>query len=147
MGILDNTYLYGELNTYVEYLKPEFFSDDTLYITTKDDIKVDLSVNTSKLLTLKQLTNDTNAGIDTPIKRYQLFAYNSKNQLFDIPIGEPFSTGYGSGGQTNISSIVINGQQIKTYIDEDGVMVLEALPAEVLSPESMLDGNGGEEPY
>ena len=51
---IDTGYLYGQLNNYVEYLRYDFSSTDgTLIINAKDDYKLDLSVNTTKLITLK----------------------------------------------------------------------------------------------
>lgn len=82
-------FLYGELNKQVEYLRYKFKSTDgSTFISQNDrDHTVDFSINTSNLVTLKQVRKDTSIE-DDPIKYYSLFAYNANTKQYDIKLGD-----------------------------------------------------------
>lgn len=85
----NNPFLYGELNKQVEYLRYKFQSTDGTLVLTQDnkDNVVDMSVNTSQLVTLKQVKKDGTA-LDAPTKYYRLYGYNSATRSYDIRLGD-----------------------------------------------------------
>lgn len=81
-------FLYGELNKQVEYLKYKFQSTDTAdVIHNKEDNTVSVSVNTTQLVTLKQVVKNS-VSINDPIKYYALYAYNPSTKAYDTKLGD-----------------------------------------------------------
>lgn len=82
-------FLYGELNKQVEYLKYKFKSTDnnTIIEQNDDNHTVSIGVNTTNLVTLKQVRKDMSTD-DDPVKYYSLYAYNADTRAYDIKIGE-----------------------------------------------------------
>ena len=81
-------YLYGNLNKLIEAQKYKFTSsDNTVVASITDKNQVNLSVNTKKLITLKQVKKDLDPK-DDPIKYYALYAYNPISNQFDIKLGD-----------------------------------------------------------
>ena len=128
----DTGYLYGQLNNYVEYLTPEFSSTDgtiTVSLLDNNSNKLDLSVNTTNLITLKQVKKDIDPS-DDPIKYYSLYAYNNSTKQFDIKIGQEIvvDTSLSDNVDSFIQSVSIKVGEKETYvdrIDEDGNIVLD----------------------
>lgn len=141
---VDTGYLYGQLNNYVEYLRYDFSSTDgTLTISAKDDYKIDLSVNTANLITLKQVKKDSDLS-DDPIKYYSLYAYNNVTKDYDIKIGQEIVIDTSAGSTDNIKTAYIKvGEQQKyeTRLDENGQPVLDADGNEIKDPVYDNDGN------
>ena len=141
---IDTGYLYGQLNNYVEYLRYDFSStDETLIINAKDDYKLDLSVNTTKLITLKQVKKDSDLS-DDPIKYYSLYAYNNVTKDYDIKIGQEIVIDTSAGSTDNIKTAYIKvGEQQKyeTRLDENGQPVLDSEGNEIKDPVYDNDGN------
>ena len=144
MATLDNIYLYGELNNYVEYLRYKLKNTDTASLYEDDEHNLSVDVNVQDLVRLLQVKNDSHPEDDV-IKHYRLFMKNPSTGQFTIPIpGDEIVVGAGASIETNIKSIVINGIPVKGYIDEEtGQMNLEAIPADSISTIGLdLDGNG-----
>lgn len=80
-------YLYGKLNKLVELQKYKFISSDNTILTNEDNNTVDLSVNLSQLIMLKQVKKDASP-LDDPIKYYALYGYNHLTDAFDIKLGD-----------------------------------------------------------
>lgn len=143
---LDTRYLYGQLNNYVEYLRYDFSSTDgTLFVSTKDDYKIDLSVNTTNLITLKQVKKDNDPS-DDPIKYYSLYAYNNITKDYDIKIGQEIvvDTSLADDIVNNVEKAFIKvGEQQKyeNRLDENGLPVLDSEGNEIKDPVYDSDGN------
>ena len=81
-------YIYGKLNKLVEAQKYNFASSDsTVIISNLEANNIDLTVNTTQIITLKQVVKDIDPK-DDPIKYYSLYAYNPNTKQFDIKIGD-----------------------------------------------------------
>ena len=82
-------FLYGELNKQVEYLRYKFQSTDntTLVKVDADTNTVGVAVNTTQLVTLKQVKKDASK-LDDPIKYYSLYAYNPYTKAYDLKLGD-----------------------------------------------------------
>lgn len=141
---VDTGYLYGQLNNYVEYLRYDFNSTDgTITISAKDDYKLDLSVNTTNLITLKQVKKDNDLS-DDPIKYYSLYAYNNATKDYDIKIGQEIVIDTSAGSTDNIKTAYIKvGEQQKyeTRLDDNGQPVLDSEGNEIKDPVYDNDGN------
>lgn len=143
---LDTGYLYGQLNNYVEYLRYDFSSTDgTVSISAKDDYKIDLSVNTTNLITLKQVKKDNDPS-DDPIKYYSLYAYNSATKDYDIKIGQEIvvdtSLADDAANKINTAFIKVGEQQkYENRLDENGSPILDSEGNEIKDPVYDNDGN------
>lgn len=146
MAGIDTGYLYGQLNNYVEYLTPEFNSTDgTIIINNIDnnDNKLNLSVNTTQLITLKQVIKDSSPS-DDPIKYYSLYAFNQSTRCYDIKIGQEIVIDTSAGSVDNIKTAYVKvGEQQKyeTRLDENGQPVLDSEGNEIKDPVYDNDGN------
>lgn len=95
-------FLYGELNKQVEYLKYTFTSTDgsTVIKQNQENNSVDISVNTTQLVTLKQIQKDLSM-LDDPIKYYSLYAYNPNTRAYDIRLGDEIVVDTSASGGTS----------------------------------------------
>ena len=115
-------FLYGELNKQVEYLKYKFTSTDgsTVIKQNTENNSVDVSVNTTQLVTLKQVKKDMSI-LDDPIKYYSLYAYNPDTRSYDIKLGDEIIVDT-TTADNNASTIKEAWIQVgeKQMVDKDG---------------------------
>lgn len=134
MEITENIpFLYGELNKEVEYQRYSFGSSDSSVEISETDYTVDFKVSAQTLVTLKRIQLDTELDDDV-IKHYGLFAYNPKTSAFDIQLGETIKVGATSASE--VSSVLIAGEEIPFAISETGQLVLEYIPADGIKDSS-----------
>ena len=124
-------YIYGKLNKLVEAQKYNINSSDKTLSIASAGNNVDLNVNTSQLITLKQVVKGRNPEED-PIKYYSLYAYNNVTKNFDIKIGEElkldFSFADDAANAVKTAWVKI-GEYQKTIpiFDENGFPVIDPI--------------------
>ena len=143
---IDTGYLYGQLNNYVEYLRYDFSSTDgTLIINSKDNYKLDLSVNTTNLITLKQVKKDNDPS-DDPIKYYSLYAYNNSTKDYDIKIGQEIvidtSLSDDAAGKIETAYVKVGEKQkVEQKVDSEGNPMFDEAGNAIMVPVYDKDGN------
>lgn len=124
-------YLYGKLDELIESQKYKLSTQHPLQGSIDSTNTIKLSVDLERLVTIKQVKKD-NVPDDDIIKYYRLYLFNDRTGLFDIPVGDEIVVNSQVGSFTQISSVIIGGQEVPAVITETGQLKLDYIPVSAL---------------